>query len=160
MEVSHWSSHGVIQNIQLCSPTRHQPLLRYTLRDHLALQAPLLLFCLYEKIYIYWKGKANKQKTTTTKNNYKKKKQTKKKKKKQISSNLSPTSWGFQSSYGWLELFAIISNLFLNTQPPDLEIKTLAMLCFLLLSVTFKVYLSLGIRFCKFTTSSLAHPPA
>ena len=88
-----------------------------------------------------------------------KKKQTKKKKKKQISSNLSPTSWGFQSSYGWLELFAIISNLFLNTQPPDLEIKTLAMLCFLLLSVTFKVYLSLGIRFCKFTTSSLAHLP-
>ena len=157
MEVSHRSSHGVIQNIQLCSPTRHQPLLRYTLRDHLAMQAPLLLFCLYEKnIYIEKTKQTNKkrqqQKITI-------KKQTNKQK-KQISSNLSPTSWGFYSSYGWLELFAIISNLFLNTQPPDLEIKTLAMLCFLLLSVTFKVYLSLGIRFCKFTTSSLAHPPA
>ena len=52
-----------------------------------------------------------------------------------------------------------MSSLFLNTQPLDLEIKTLAVLCFLLLSVTFKVYLSLGIRFCKFTTPSLGHPP-
>lgn len=74
MEVSHRSSHGVIQNIQLCSPTRHQPLLRYTLRDHLALQALLLLFCLYEKKYILKRQNkhTNKHKATTTKNNYKK----------------------------------------------------------------------------------------
>ena len=159
MEVSHRSSHGVIQNIQLCSPTRHQPLLRYTLRDHLALQALLLLFCLYEKKNIEKTKQTNKQKTTTTKNNYKK---ANKKKTNKQTNKLKFVSYqlGLLIKLWWLELFAIISNLFLNTKPPDLEIKTLAMLCFLLLSVTFKVCLSLGIRFCKFTTSSLAHPPA
>ena len=108
--------------------------------------AVLFIWKIYIIIYTEKTKQTNKHKTTTTKNNYK----------KQISSNLSPTSWGFNQvmvGLNYLQLFQ------LNTQPPDLEIKTLAMLCIFLLSITFKVYLSLRIRFCKFTTSSLAHPP-